>query len=1044
MQRGYWRLFWKIGRGGMALRSPRLRGRASPVRLNVEALEERTLLSGSGSGSLFDIAQPFTLNASSATTLTGTIATADQIALFRFTAPVTASLQIEMDAAIESLINPLLGAYDGSQTLLASNDDIGSTLATPLGNTNSLLTMNVTAGQTYFLQAAGSQHSAGSYVITVTPYADDAPNTFAGAPTITLASNGSGSQAASIEVPGDADFFRFVAPASGLLTVHQDAAPGSTLNPFLSAYDVAQTLITTSGNGKGAQTSVVHFPVTAGQTYFLKAATFVPISSGAYTLSFDTTPQPSTSFTSPVALPLDSTDAGSAIGEVASGGAATIYAFVAHQSGALTIRQFGDPNAAGPLTTSLSVYDATQTLLAMNNHFDGTTNSEVVIQVAVGKSYFIKAAAMGNGTGVYFLSLAHDDPADSLAQAQPLSLAADGTATQTGAVLAFGDSDFFSFVAPHNGTMIVQEEAAPGSTLDSQLTAYDASFHPITFNDDSNGSLDSQVQFVIFPGQTYYLKAAAAPFSTGKYLLELEIDSDEDTTFANAIPIPLDVFQSGGVVDSIKTPADPYVFAFTATSSSFLIIRGTGDPGAVNPVIPQFFIFDSSLQQVAVGDPFNPVRLNAEVGATFFVSVHPSPSGPPSGVFFITVSTVTQDDVPDTFSGAHFIPLAPDGSGSQTGAIDFAFDRDMFSFIAPKTGILTIEQDAFGTSNLDSFLRIYDSAGGPIAGDDNISFPAFSLNSRVQVVVQQGQRYFVEAAGAGSSTGTYLLTFGLSEPIGFLPGPTQTATTDAASLLTASSGQVQISDLGSLLQNVAHTETVLVSSSFVTLLPAGGSVSSLIYSSARVEQIYTLQSENDEKGTSNYDTVLVSQRGSDPGAAPADRMEDTPSLVDTGLPILLPATEDVRGTSAVGVAQNNSPALLIPLPRTTGAFVPAFLVSDGDPRTANSSRTGAAGPGGGVEVDDVLLQEPAGAAKPRDDRGVNAPAPSEPIHREPVPPTLEGVGQSSTGALLDASQRQATGDEWASALLLAILTLGRPVPKTWNEPTDERPPTPLE
>src|SRR5262245_48673463 len=71
---------------------------------------------------------------------------------------------------------------------------------------------------------------------------DDFGNTFADAQSITLSAIGGGSQQGTIDYVGDVDVFRFVAPLSGRMTIHQDSVP----NPrppedLLSLYDAAQT-----------------------------------------------------------------------------------------------------------------------------------------------------------------------------------------------------------------------------------------------------------------------------------------------------------------------------------------------------------------------------------------------------------------------------------------------------------------------------------------------------------------------------------------------------------------------------------------------------------------------------------------------------------------------------------------------------------------------------------------------------------------------------------------------------------------------------------
>lgn len=66
------------------------------------------------------------------------------------------------------------------------------------------------------------------------------------------------------------------------------------------------------------------------------------------------------------------------------------------------------------------------------------------------------------------------------------------------------------------------------------------------------------------------------------------------------------------------------------------------------------------------------------------------------------------DDFSNSFSGASPISLADDGSGTRYGVINRRYDVDMFRFVAPIAGEMTIDQTARTGSRLDSHLYVYD------------------------------------------------------------------------------------------------------------------------------------------------------------------------------------------------------------------------------------------------------------------------------------------------------------------------------------------------
>ena len=120
----------------------------------------------------------------------------------------------------------MLTVYDGAQTQIAQNDDdiAGDSL-------NSVVTVSIVAGQTYYVQAAGFGSSTGRYELL---FNDDVPNDFADASLITVDSKLlSATVFGMIEVPGDVDMYRFVAPVTGPITLTQQASGGSQLDSYL-------------------------------------------------------------------------------------------------------------------------------------------------------------------------------------------------------------------------------------------------------------------------------------------------------------------------------------------------------------------------------------------------------------------------------------------------------------------------------------------------------------------------------------------------------------------------------------------------------------------------------------------------------------------------------------------------------------------------------------------------------------------------------------------------------------------------------------------
>src|SRR5207253_5372477 len=105
--------------------------------------------------------------------------------------------------------------------------------------------VDVTAGQTYLVQAAGFQGSTGSYRLTVA-FVDDFDDDYANAHPIRLAADGSATLDGAVEkitdratgeTAADRDEFQFVATGTGQETIRLAALPGSKLLPDLVVSD---------------------------------------------------------------------------------------------------------------------------------------------------------------------------------------------------------------------------------------------------------------------------------------------------------------------------------------------------------------------------------------------------------------------------------------------------------------------------------------------------------------------------------------------------------------------------------------------------------------------------------------------------------------------------------------------------------------------------------------------------------------------------------------------------------------------------------------
>ena len=91
---------------------------------------------------------------------TATTAVYQKTVWFKFTAPSTTSYNIKtVGSNFDTLLVVFSGTSLGTLVILASDDDSG-------GNSTSMLNVNLTSGQQYYIQVAGYNGASGNYILT--------------------------------------------------------------------------------------------------------------------------------------------------------------------------------------------------------------------------------------------------------------------------------------------------------------------------------------------------------------------------------------------------------------------------------------------------------------------------------------------------------------------------------------------------------------------------------------------------------------------------------------------------------------------------------------------------------------------------------------------------------------------------------------------------------------------------------------------------------------------------------------------------------------
>ncbi|MCI0460632.1 MAG: PPC domain-containing protein, partial [Gemmataceae bacterium] len=758
-------------------------------------------------GNDFATAQLLPLALDGSATQIGAIEAQADVDFFRFVAPQTGKLMLRMEAATGSNLDSALTVYDDAQRRLAQDDNSG-------GNYHSTLSLNVVAGQTYYVQAeAGafahnsfSDNATGRYLLTFSPATDDVADDFAGASLIPLTPDGSGSRTSRLEVAGDTDVFRFVAPRTGRLHIRQEAASVEGLNSLLSVFDANQTLLATDDNGGSGNNSRVDLDVVQGRTYYLRAAASgVPKDysnpgsfTGRYRLSLvdPSTDEAGDDFATAQLLTLPASGSLTQQRTIGVAGDVDVFQFVAPASGRLHVGLHALP-APSRLSAFLSAFEASafaaRTQFIQSDRANRThPEPELAFDVTADQTYYIQVEASsleaeGRNTGPYLLNFtltahAHlDDFGNTFSRAHPLTLDRLGFGTQPGTLERRGDVDLFRLVAPRTVQLSVRQVASSGSgsnLLDSLVSVYDAAGTLIARDDNSGGSSNSLVYFNLVRGQSYYIQAGATlqdlftrRSKTGSYTLTFAPMADDFADdFALAQAIVLEADGSGSQAGTLEVPKDVDFFRFVAPRTGLLTLRQDAVPGStLNSFLT---VYDAAQDLLARNDdsgrsPNSQVQMAVVAGQTYYVRAAAAPNtlfeaaagaspGSPTGGYRLTFAPGFATE----FGTARRITLTPDGSATQVGTIEVAGGVNVFQFVAPFTGPLLIGQEVtVVTSSLNSFLSVFDEGRTLLATDDNSGGAG---NSLVRLEVVQGRTYFLQAAASpqareGAKTGSFTL-----------------------------------------------------------------------------------------------------------------------------------------------------------------------------------------------------------------------------------------------------------------------------------------------
>ncbi|MCB1335140.1 MAG: pre-peptidase C-terminal domain-containing protein, partial [Roseivivax sp.] len=417
----------------------------------------------------------------------------------------------------------------------------------------------------------------------------------------------------------------------------------------------------------------------------------------------------------------------------------------------------------------LALLDANGQVMASNDDFGGTRNSQIGFTAQTTGTYYLSAQSYGSGTGTYALNgvatgvvITDDFAGDSSTTG---TIAVGGSTS--GNIETAGDRDWFAVtLQARTEYQIALAGQGGGALTDTYLRIYDAAGNELASNDDYSDPnrgwvRDSQLLFTPTSGGTYYVGAASyADSLTGTYVASVATtavsgDVPEDATTTATVSV-------GGFYDGRLDPAGDRDWVAVNLSGGTvydIMLSGRG----TDPVRDTYLrIYDANGNQVGGNDDYS--GLDSRL-PTFSVNA--------SGRYFIEAASYG-----DNYAGDYRIDVSAAGGstgdtagdssttstiavgGSVQDTIDVAGDRDWHQVNVQAGHSYRINLDGSGSSALsDPYLRVYDSNSSLIAQDDD---GGSGLNSElIYTASRTGTLYLSAAAYGDGRTGTY--TLGLAD-----------------------------------------------------------------------------------------------------------------------------------------------------------------------------------------------------------------------------------------------------------------------------------------
>ena len=474
---------------------------------------------------------------------TGNISTSGDNDLFRVELEAGKEYQFDLEGAATTrgtLSDPYLGLYDGSVSLIATNDDIDSNT-----NPNSQIVYTATATGAHYLAASGRGGSMGTYTFSVrdvTPESDDCSHDT----TTTCEVEVGGSATGNIESQNDRDWFKVELEAGTRYQIDVEGADtdrGTQASPGAGLYDVSGTSLMVSDNdsGVGNNARVIYAP-TAASTYYVQASGLSGPGLGTYTLSVIVLGASGASEADTDCLATTATTCRVEVGASATGNIETAtdrdwfkVELEAGKSYQIDLEgEVGGGTLEDPYLRNICDSSGTEISGTENDDIHGgDSDSRVVFTPTAAGAYYLVASGYdsASNTGTYTLSVTkletrtEEGDTDFAASVATLGRVEVG-GSATGDIENVADGDWFRVVLEKDKTYVFDLEGTEtnsGTLADPLLTLRDASGSNLEGDDNGGDGANSRLEYTATADGIHYLSATTPTSATsgGTYKLSV-------------------------------------------------------------------------------------------------------------------------------------------------------------------------------------------------------------------------------------------------------------------------------------------------------------------------------------------------------------------------------------------------------------------------------------------------------------------------------------------------------------------------------------------